>query len=326
MSKEEWSEHNVSVAVARHAFDRILRFKLGALADDLMNALIATRYMPNENISRQVIADLNTANFRQQFEGMCADLVSVNERMFKEAFHPYRKLPLLRDNQVNPVLGIENYSAGFARRLSSDFTPNMSQIFPLTEPATEEFPQEFQSIIRGVARDALTEIIEKFPNLVQSLSLDWIRVVDASEKTVDEPSSQEDFRSSTIQALDDLRAQVQQLTTGYGQIGHNGGPSDFPITPNEQASAIEAIDETRNAITTANPDPTRVQVAWSKVVDVASKLGKWGLAKADLFVTGLATEGGKSVGQHLPKLIYLAIAIWLGFDNVSAMISKLLGG
>jgi hypothetical protein len=68
----------------------------------------------------------------------------------------------------------------------------------------------------------------------------------------------------------------------------------------------------------------QLQTVWSGFVPLAAKLGGWALKQADVFVSGIADEGGKAIGKKLPYLIVLAAGIWIDHTRASDLIEKLL--
>lgn len=185
-------------------------------------------------------------------------------------------------------------------------------------PAPIDAYQALNDEFGAVLPDALIQAI------AETLSGHWMWILGASFGTV-EPESKEEIQTALLEALEDLARQIRQLAPGYGQMGHNGPPDDLPVTPEEQAGTLVAIEEVKAAVSgIGEPDPVWLKKAWSRVTLVAEKLGVWALKQTDTFVTGITTEGGKAIGKNLHWLILLAIEIWMSSGRASELIEMVL--
>ena len=103
-------------------------------------------------------------------------------------------------------------------------------------------------------------------NLGDSLGGSWMWIED---DPVSAPASElqtsADLRSAILTGLDDLAAAIRQLAPAHGRIGHNGPPDELPLTPQEQAEALDTIEQTKAGLAAGGADgATLVKSEWAR--------------------------------------------------------------
>ena len=98
-----------------------------------------------------------------------------------------------------------------------------------------------------------------------------------------QPENKGQFEVALLKALAQLSANIERLYTPHGGIGHNHPPNDVPLSPDEQAEALQTIEEVKAAI----KDPPKMKKAWSALQPALLKIGAWSVAQIATFSEGL---------------------------------------
>lgn len=117
-----------------------------------------------------------------------------------------------------------------------------------------------------VAANLIDEVAALFEGL-------WERRAGASQVS----STFADAQSALVATLELLRADIEKFSPQYGGIGHNQPPDDeLPITRDEQANTLRAIEEMRLEVL-SGPDYLVLDATWHSILQITKKLGSWAL-------------------------------------------------
>lgn len=165
----------------------------------------------------------------------------------------------------------------------------------------------------NVAANLIDEIAPLFEGL-------WERRAGASQVS----STSADAQSALVATLDALRADIEKFSPQHGGIGHNQPPEDeLPITRDEQASTLLAIEEMRLAVSSGS-DYSVLDDAWHGILQITTKLGSWALKQTNAFISGMVEEGGKAIGKSLPYLICAGLGAWHCGNSIQVLVERLI--
>lgn len=224
--------------------------------------------------------------------------------------------------------------------------PATGAYFGFSGPASSDAPQESSTEVKATSKEgprivgfnqgsfsnggrasellvsffgttAAANLIDEVAALFEGL---WERRAGASQVS----STLADAQSALVATLDLLRADIEKFSPQYGGIGHNQPPDDeLPITRDEQASTLRAIDEMRLAVLSGS-DYSVLDDAWHGILQITTKLGSWALKQTNVFISGMVEEGGKAIGKKLPYLICAGLEAWHYGNNIPNLVERLI--
>lgn len=163
-----------------------------------------------------------------------------------------------------------------------------------------------------VAANLIDEVAALFEGL-------WERRAGASQVS----STFADAQSALVATLDLLGADIEKFSPQYGGIGHNQPDDELPLTRDEQASTLRAIEEMRLAVLSGS-DYSVLDDAWYGILQITTKLGSWALKQTNVFISGMVEEGGKAIGKRLPYLICAGLEAWHYGNSIPTLVERLM--
>ncbi len=180
---------------------------------------------------------------------------------------------------------------------------------PTPVVAAAPIDAEFSEIVDDEQRSAVAKM---FPG-------EWMWIEPPSQPGATSPQelrSAGDLQAELLTRLDQLADDLRRLVPDHGGMGHNLPPDELPVTLEEQAAGLTAIERTLTAV--ASGDARDAESRWSDVRPYLEGVRSWLAAR----LNDLAIEGFKSVGKKLGTLTVMALAAQL--EHNSHVIQQLL--